>query len=179
MKISIIGPCGGGKSTLARIIADKYGLVYFDLDDMFVDYTNITEKNVPMYSQSKVLKDLNKAFNEKRWIMEGIYNVDLIFEKADLIILVKQPIWQTIIWQWKRYFTDPVERKRFGFKHNLILSQIIINQYLNKNDYYFRVGVKYPTVSLFKKILKKYGDKSDIYPCSNERNLFEKINLLI
>lgn len=179
MKISIIGPCGGGKSTLARMIADEYGLVYFDLDDVFVDYSNITENNVPMYKQTKIFGDLNNAFKKTKWIMEGIYKVDEIFEKADLIILVIQPIWQTLFWQWKRYFTDSVERNRFGFKHNLILSQIIFNQYYNKHDYYCRVGVEYPTVKLFKKILKKYNNKSDIYPCSNQQNLFEKIDLLI
>ncbi len=179
MKISIIGPCGGGKSTLARMIADRYGLTYVDLDDVFVDYSNIIENKIPLYKNSKIMSDLNKVFKKKNWVMEGIYKVEEIFDKADLIILVIQPIWQTIFWQWKRYFTDPVERVRFGFKHNLILSQIIINQYYNPRDYYRRVGIDYPTVKFFKKIVKKYNSKSDIYPCANRIDLYEKIDLLI
>ena len=48
MNISIIGPCGAGKSTLARHLAKRWGLKYVDLDDMFInkEKSKLVGKNV-------------------------------------------------------------------------------------------------------------------------------------
>ena len=179
MKISVIGPCGGGKSTLSRAIAKKYGLEYLDLDEVFVDYKHITPDNVPLHSEGEITQGLHRVFRKEGWIMEGIYDVTEIFEKADLIILIIQPIWQTLFWQWKRYYLDSLERKRFGFVHNLILSQIILNQYFSRKDYYHRVGIDYPTVTHFRRIVKKYHQKSELYPLVSNEDLFGRIDLLM
>lgn len=179
MKISIIGPCGGGKSTLARQIASKYNLKYVDLDEVFVDYEHITESRVPLFDKKKTSRDLRRVFKNPNWIMEGIYCVEDIFEEADMIVLISLPLWKGLMWQWKRFFTDYLERRRFGFKHNLILSQIILNQYFSQADCYERVGIKYPTMRLFKKVLKKYHHKSQIFPISKVEELFDRLELMI
>jgi len=69
MKIAIDGPAGAGKSTVAKKIADKLGLLYLDTGSM---YRAVTLKAIM----------LNSSFDEKSLVAvaEDIY-IDIIYDK--------------------------------------------------------------------------------------------------
>ena len=69
MKIAIDGPAGAGKSTVAKKIADKLGLLYLDTGSM---YRAVTLKAIM----------LNSSFDEKSLVAvaEDIY-IDVIYDK--------------------------------------------------------------------------------------------------
>lgn len=154
-----MGSCSGGKSTMAHFLGTEFGIPYYALDDLFIDYVGITNDLVPMYPLEKRKRAIQKVLAKDSWIIEGIYILDEIFAQADVIILVKHNIFRVLLWQWKRLLSDSFEWQRFGIWHNLILSQIIWNQFFSRKDYYHRVGIDYPTMKMFKKICDKYKDK--------------------
>lgn len=152
---------------MAHFLGTEFGIPYYALDDLFIDYAKITKNTVPMYSLQKREKAIHNILKKDSWVVEGIYIVDEIFSKADVIILVKHNFFRVLIWQWKRLLSDSFEWQRFGIKHNLILSRIIWNQFFRRKDYYNCVGIDYPTMCMFKKVCEKYKNKV-IFWCGNE-----------
>lgn len=179
VKIYILGSCAGGKSTLAKVLASEFNLSYHILDDIFIDYPKITPEKVPFKKKDYIKKSLQKILkNKKGWIIEGIYCLPKFLKEADIVILVKQPFLRVIIWQWKRLITDYLEKKRFGVRHNLILSQIIFQQYFGRGDFYNRVGIGYPTYNYFKKFILPFKEKVLRFKSDNPARLIEQLKVV-
>lgn len=103
MKIAIIGHSGGGKSTLARFLAQTYQLPLLHLDQLYF------LPNWQARPEKEVIRDL-RAFldRENDWVIDGIYSKFLFYErleKADTIIFLDFPRWISFYRILKRYWT--------------------------------------------------------------------------
>lgn len=165
MKINIIGPSCVGKTTLAKLVAKKYGWKHFDLDLVFIDRDYLAQTKIFRF-RNKL--DYNRRIdsilgeNRKDWIIEGVYAVDKVFKEADKIILIKLPMIWPLRWQWKRYFTDSSQRDTYGLLNNIGLTKEILNQYLRKCN---AIDYKDSTINYickYCKMLKKYKSKLKI-----------------
>lgn len=71
-KIAIDGPASSGKSTIAKILADKYSLVYVDTGAMYRTLTHLALKNnVPINNEELLLKLLSEIKISFEKIEEG------------------------------------------------------------------------------------------------------------
>jgi len=95
-RVAIIGCSGGGKSTLARRLAERLNLPLVHLDVLYWE---------PGWVQGDIAhfhKQLATALAGDRWICDGNFPScgDLHFARADLIVWVDQPrlvcLWRSI-----------------------------------------------------------------------------------
>ena len=71
-KIAIDGPASSGKSPIAKILADKYSLVYVDTGAMYRTLTYLALKNnVPVTNEDLLLKLLKETTISFKKIKEG------------------------------------------------------------------------------------------------------------
>lgn len=155
MKIYIIGPCSTGKSTLASKLASDLGVKKFSLDEFYIDFESITRSNRKTFSRDKIEKDIDKVLTQKNWIVEGPYYEKELIEAAEMVIYTRRNLLTALIWQWKRFFTDPVQIQKWGVINNLLLSGVIINQYIRGQNSFWFQGLEYPTVKMFdRKLLR-------------------------
>lgn len=91
MKIHIIGNSGTGKTYLADILADKYQIVHYDLDDIYWD--NSSNQYGIKRKEDERSYLLHKILKREDWIIEGVYYSWLkeSFVQADLIIVLNIP----------------------------------------------------------------------------------------
>lgn len=91
MKIHIIGCSGSGKTYLANVLAKKYNIPHFDLDDVQWD------NNAEGYGTKRPLEERNallqEILNNHDWIIEGVYYawVQQSFDEADKIYVLDMP----------------------------------------------------------------------------------------
>lgn len=88
MKIHIFGCSGSGKTWLANKLSEEYGLLHYDLDNIFWDNTKGSYGiRMPVEKRSELLRDMLK---QDSWIIEGVYYAWLCesFEQADKIIVL-------------------------------------------------------------------------------------------
>lgn len=133
MKINIIGPSSSGKTTLAKKLSEELKIPHYDLD--YTLHESIPgKKGRRELAEREWRKRLGEIFKRKDWIIEGVNPIKSVLEKADKIIYLKPPLAKSLYRQWKRYFTDPVQRSEHGFFNNLKLSRYIIRQYFKEAD---------------------------------------------
>ncbi|MCL2483850.1 MAG: hypothetical protein FWD89_02100 [Firmicutes bacterium] len=87
-KISIIGPSGTGKSTLAIKLGEILSLPVHHIDCYFWKEGWVEE------DKEVLRKKIEEITNEEKWVIDGTYRVTLEnrFEKSDLIIYLNFPI---------------------------------------------------------------------------------------
>ena len=98
-KIAIIGNGGGGKTTLARRIAER-----LELPLIHVDSIQFLE-NWGKRSQEETRSILNAEAEKDKWVIDGFGPLDVIetrFKKADRVIFVDFPLWRHFWWATKR-----------------------------------------------------------------------------
>ncbi|WP_145079824.1 P-loop NTPase family protein [Poriferisphaera corsica] len=89
-RITIIGCCGGGKSTLAKQLAQKLNLPLHDLDDIY------WHENWVLTPREKRNPILAPIIEQSQWIIDSNYASVLLTERfaaSDLIIHVDLPTW--------------------------------------------------------------------------------------
>ena len=160
MKIYIIGPSCVGKTTLARKLSRKIRVKSIDLDSIFIDLERLKkDKSFEFVSPKDYRSRIDEILKTDKWIVEGVYPVEKIFESADIIVCLRRCLLMPLVWQWKRYITDKSQRKKFGFRNNLSLSRDIIRQYFERCD---NSRIDEPTYFSNKKLavwLERYKDK--------------------
>ncbi len=96
-KVAVFGNAGGGKSTLARRLADITGLPLFPLEVIRFREGRYWrgEKDGGRVSDEDYLNIHRDILNRDRWIVDGYDNVDLAWERfaaADTLIHIDLPL---------------------------------------------------------------------------------------
>ncbi|MFD0673066.1 hypothetical protein [Cohnella sp. GCM10027633] len=87
MRIRIIGSCGSGKSTLAKRLSERYGIPYYEIDNMTWDRSSDNKK----YPEDVRDETLRTVVRSDHWIIEGVQYHDWTLDsigKADLVLLL-------------------------------------------------------------------------------------------
>lgn len=178
MKLSIIGPSCVGKTTLASRISKEFGIKSLDLDGVFIDFDFLKKTRRFRFVKPELYqRRIDETLNKQDWIVEGVFPVTKIMNQADLIVYIKLFWPKTLIWQWRRYFTDKKQREMFGLRNNLILSKDIVRQY---TEGFNRKLVNDPTYFNNRKteaLLEKYRKK--VYYVSDDRNIDSLFNICL
>ena len=87
-RVLIIGPCGAGKSTLARKLGDRLGLPVFHMDQLNWR-TGWVES-----SKDEIGAKLQAIVTDDRWLIDGNYGGTLAerLSRADTVIYLDFPI---------------------------------------------------------------------------------------
>ena len=184
MKIYIVGPTCVGKTTLAKRLSNNYGVVHVDLDLVFIDYKKLKKSKKFGYVDEKEYEKRIQSILDMKdgWVAEGVYPVTELFEKADVIMLIKREFYVPLVWQWRRFFSDKRQRQIFGFWNNVCLSKDIIRQYFGSFNLKYKGNPKIFTLKKYEYILKEYSDKmiviSDNHQIDNILVILNNINKL-
>jgi len=127
MKIFITGRAGGGKSTLARKLAQQHHLHHYETDILAYD-----EKANRMKTDAELDKVIN--ISQDNWIIEGAYIIPKYIKAADKVIYVKPEIVKSLYRILKRYFTTPSVRKQYSFFNTLRLCKTTIEDEFRKSS---------------------------------------------
>lgn len=87
MKIRIIGPCGSGKTYIAKELSRKYNIPYYELDNLVWNRAEVQRRN-PFEVRDAQLMDI---LRQDSWIVEGAHykwGWDS-FSQAGLIVIIK------------------------------------------------------------------------------------------
>ncbi len=157
MKTCVIGPSGGGKTYLATKLSEKLGISHINLDYVF--YKHVVAKKREAIPEVEWKANLATIISQSSWIIEGVNPIKEVFDAADSIVYLRPSVIFALYRQWKRYFTDPKQRREHGFKNNLLLSKYLIMQYIEEPDATKMDDPKYSRVKKLDKVLQGYGDK--------------------
>lgn len=102
-RVLIIGPCGAGKSTLARQLGERLGLPVFHMDQLNWQAGWIER------SKAELFERLEPVLQQPRWLIDGTYGGTLAprLERADTVIYLDFPICLCVtrllrrIWTWR------------------------------------------------------------------------------
>jgi adenylate kinase family enzyme len=162
----IIGPSGSGKTYLAKKISEKLNIPHINLDYFF--FKHVVDKKREEIPENEWRKNLDDLLVTDNWIIEGVNPIREVFNTADKIVFLNPPITIALFRQWKRYFTDPKQRKEHGFVNNLKLSRYLIKQYMQEEDKSKAEEPKYSRVTKINRILTEYKNKTIILENSHD-----------
>lgn len=183
MKICLIGPSCAGKTTLARELKKIIGSNTLDLDQVFIDISRPRKIGEIFYRSKdygeKIVNDFIK--NNNSWIIEGVFPVRDVMEKAEIIIFMKPFFLVPIFRQWHRFFTDNFQRKTFGFKINAtFLTPDIFKQYFSKRGCNALEDPTQFSIKKYELMLSDYTYKTfcvDIVSYGLEKNIIDIISI--
>jgi adenylate kinase family enzyme len=110
-KMMIIGNGGGGKTTLAHLLAEQYQLPLTEIDVLQFQ---------PQWQRTDLalLREQIEAVQQSpRWLIDGFGPWDQIEERAalaDAIIYVDHPIWVHFWWACERQIAAALGQQRLG-----------------------------------------------------------------
>jgi adenylate kinase family enzyme len=86
MKIRIIGPCGSGKSTVARALSRQWGIAYHEIDNLIWD-RSATGVRHPEAVRNRMFQDILES---EDWILEGVQHGWTMesFRQADWVVVL-------------------------------------------------------------------------------------------
>lgn len=92
-RINVIGVSGSGKSTVARMLAEKLSLAYVEMDRIFwgPDWYWPTDE--------EFFQQLKQEIAGEQWVLDGNYSrtAPLKWERVQLVVWVDMPFWITLI----------------------------------------------------------------------------------
>lgn len=100
-KIMIVGYAGAGKTTLAKVLQNKYNISSISLDD--IHFTHGEENSI----ESDRMQLKNFMDNNEKWIIDGNYTYmyfERRLEEADVIIFLNYNVAICLFQAVKRYF---------------------------------------------------------------------------
>lgn len=90
MLINVIGLPGSGKTTLAKEISRKFNLEPIGLDDIFYEQIPDRKEHRELTPKEYRVK-LRGVLKKNNLVIEGLYPITEVLEKADLIVRLKTP----------------------------------------------------------------------------------------
>ncbi len=86
MKIRIIGPCGSGKSTVARALSRQWGIAYHEIDNLIWDRV-ASNVRYPEAVRNRMFQDI---LDSEDWILEGVQHGWTMesFRQADWVVVL-------------------------------------------------------------------------------------------
>lgn len=72
--------------------------------------------------------------SQESWVIEGCNALHEVMERAEQIVFIHPKWYVSLYRQWKRYFTDPIQRQVYGLRTNLKLSFKILYQNFMRLD---------------------------------------------
>ncbi len=96
-RIVVIGTTSSGKSTMAKRLADKFGLDFIELDALHWE-PNWTEAPYEIFRAR-----VDEATRAECWALAGNYREvrDIVWPRAEAVIWLDYPLW-TLFWQLTR-----------------------------------------------------------------------------
>jgi len=132
LKIRIIGPCGSGKTYIAKELSRKYNTPYYELDNLVWNRTEVQRRN-PVEVRDALLMDI---LRQDSWIIEGVHykwGMDS-FRQADIIVIIKPNKLTTQYRVVRRFIRTRLRVESSNYKqtlHNLYTMLFVWNK-----DYY-------------------------------------------
>ncbi|WP_018758098.1 hypothetical protein [Paenibacillus terrigena] len=86
MKIRIIGACGSGKSTAARMLSKHFTIPYFEIDNIVWDRSEESLR-FPVEVRDRTFREI---LAREDWVLEGVQHhwTGESFERADVIFIL-------------------------------------------------------------------------------------------
>ncbi|MFB7142024.1 shikimate kinase [Gottfriedia sp. NPDC056225] len=160
-KIHIIGSVGSGKTTLARKMATRLNIPYYELDNVVWKRQN-GHKDI-MRSEKEREMYLEQLINTDTWIVEGVHNEEWVansFENAELIIFLDTKYSVRTYRIIRRFLLQKLRLEKSNYKPTLK----IFFKMFKWNRYFEEVGKP----KFFKKLYRNYNKKILIVNNKNE-----------
>ncbi len=141
MKITIIGSSGSGKSTLAKKISQAFAVPRLELDRLWFAYGGhlvmngtIDEKQVVSDQIAKTVSDF--LSDHDSWVCDGTYAKiqPLIAKQADVLVLIKRPLYRRIISHIKRIITSDGRHPEVTPWQDLLFTKTLIKRWWRGED---------------------------------------------
>jgi adenylate kinase family enzyme len=90
MRIAVIGNAGGGKSTLARKLAERRGLRHIEIDRV------LWQEGWVLTAEDVYTRQHREIIEQNEWVIDGLGRQNSITERLDRateIILIDMPLW--------------------------------------------------------------------------------------
>lgn len=133
MKIYIIGPPGSGKTTLSKILENKYHTKAYELDCVVHDDFDHHKKR----SSQDITNRFNQIIKQNNWIIEDvgrdIFNEGL--KEADIIYYLKMPKKVIMIRVIKRWIKQRLGKETYNYPptfYQLYDMIKVVNKYYKK-----------------------------------------------
>lgn len=137
MKITIIGPSGGGKSTLARNISQTFNISRLEIDRLWFKYDGHKYSHTITPEQKDLI--LGKIRTEvetflttnEEWVIDGTYSKlqPLIASEADIVVLIERPLLQRISSHLKRVLKKDNRHPEISLVTDFLFIKTIIKRW--------------------------------------------------
>ena len=167
MKIRIIGPCGSGKSTVAKKLSQKYGIPYFEIDDVVWNREYINKRHT-LNMRDSLLKQI---VSKKSWIIEGSHSTwtKNTFEESDIIFFLTPHVLIRDIRIIKRFLLSRLGIVKWSYKQSIPnLVKMVV-----KWNHGFRIKEKLMATEIYETKRCQVKTEEEMISCINKR-VFEK-----
>lgn len=134
MKIRIIGACGSGKTTLAKELSNRYGISYFEIDNLIWDRSAENKK----YPEKTRDSNLQSILDFGSWIIEGVQinNWTLkTIENADIIFILNPHVFVRDLRIIKRFLLLKTGIRQWNYNQSFRNLQKMIKDWNHKYNY--------------------------------------------
>lgn len=117
IKVRIIGPCGSGKSYIAKALSKKYEIDYYELDNLVWDRSADNLRYPVEVRDAKLFEILNK----ESWIVEGAHYKwgQESFKKADIIFIINPNKYIRDLRVIRRFIKTRIGIEQWNYKQSL------------------------------------------------------------